>query len=104
MKVSGSFLFKNNPDYREEIIEHLRRKREVYTWINHDSIADIEDMILTGDDACEDVCHDLARLVSKLDVINLNRLEKFLDSGRNQQILYAMEIIEHSNRRLLKIS
>lgn len=95
-------LIQNNPDHREEIIEHLRRKRKMYSWINHDSMADVEDMVLTGDDACEDECHDLARLVASLDVINLSRVEKYLDSGRNQQILYAMEIIEHSNRRLFE--
>lgn len=94
-QTKWKILLQNNPDKREEILDHLRDNKEKYQWLNHGNLLEVEQMILIGGDNCSDACRSLAKLVvSQDETILWETVREYLNSSLIQKVIYALIIID----------
>lgn len=97
-QTKWKILLQNNPEKREEILDHLRENKDKYQWLNHGNLLEVEQMILIGGDRCSDACRSLAKLVvSQDETIIWETIREHLHSSSLQKIIYALIVIDRTD-------
>jgi hypothetical protein len=86
-------------DMREDILEHMRRNKEKFQWIDVDFLRLVEvDAINRG---CEDDCQELARLVGGFSATGGLGIDDYiksrLKSFEEEKIIFGLRSVQNSN-------